>query len=67
MDPFALLLALVVLVEQDTGDLARLDLPLVFKEGEAMLSEGEGGSLISLRSDRLGPVGDIAELPSAPF
>ena len=60
-DRFALLLA-----GEDAGDLARLVLPLVFKEGEALLSEGEGGSLVSLRRDRLGPVGE-AELPSAPF
>ena len=55
----------VLLVWDDTDDLARLVL-LVFKEGEAPLSEGEGGSLVSLRRDRLGPVGE-AELPSAPF
>ncbi len=60
-DRFALLLA-----GEDRGDLSRLVL-LVFKEGEALLLEGEGGSLISLRRDRLGPVGDVEELPSAPF
>ncbi len=59
-DRFALLLA-----GEDTGDLVRLVL-LAFKEGEALLLEGEGGSLISLWRDRLGPVGDI-ELPSVPF